>query len=662
MKEKRLLYAIGCVKDVYVEEMNQPAAKTERLPKSKIWLIAAIIALMLFLMGCALVCLRLQDMSIGKETYTQYFDEQGKYIDPAEKERDILTLTGYANSPTQKAFKEWYEFQQSYDPNGELLTNEPNLPDIPDAEEAVYGCYTPEMVAKLHEIADKYDLQLLDVYTIIQKYQSSIGLKALGVDSLLKPDAPAQMGAVTGLLYSPYNFIMTYDVTLTGTETYLVSEYYHRNGYFPRNAVGYYDLSEYRQWDYTTQDGTKLLLVLSSKGYAEIIADLGHGFLSISFNSYDGSSLYPQPGEIITKEGLEQVAEIFEYNLPFQAIDAAAIQPELDAAEATYQSQQTSFKTYPDYDTYMERAGIWMGPEGYEYCFFDWDGDGAEELWLGKEGAVSRCITIENGQTTETMYVDPYLCEGGVCHDVFRIEFSSYELHKYYDAQGCVLTLAHHLGNWYHIAESMDLPNLVKQPTITESEAKALMNQYPHLELPWQSVMDYAFADGRTVADLIAEQEPAPHLEGAALREAYINKLRGFKWCSHYAFYDIDGDGVEECLVGDAPDTFLVVYAYANGTIKELEIFADAVRLCENGVIQAWSIGGLEEGVEIDAYHFFRLSGADVQLVDYAFYNKATASWQSDLDGTPMPNAEAVMAKYRTIDIELRPISEYVGG
>ena len=38
--------------------------------------------------------LRLQDMSIGKETYTQRFDDKGKAIDPVEKSLDIITPYG----------------------------------------------------------------------------------------------------------------------------------------------------------------------------------------------------------------------------------------------------------------------------------------------------------------------------------------------------------------------------------------------------------------------------------------------------------------------------------------------------------------------------------------------------------------------------------------
>ncbi len=657
--ERRLLYAIGWVKDEYIIEMQQRGIKqkTRKMPSRRIWLIAAVITALLILAGCVAVFLRLQDMSIGKETYTQYFDDQGRYIDPVEKEKDIITLTGYADSPTKKAFQEWYEFQERYDPNRELLTNEPNLPDIPDAEEMVYGCYTPEMVETLHEIADKYSLQLLDVYTPIQKYQSSIGLKALGVDSLLKPESPAQMGDVSGLLYSSYNFKLEYDVILADGTEYLVVQYYHRNGYFPRNAAGYYDLSEWQQWDYTTQDGVKLLLALSSKGKAEIIADLGHGFMSIGFDSYDGPSLYPQPDEIITKEGLEQVAEVFAYNLPVQKIDVAAIQPELDAAEAAYQAAHPPYvpPTYSDYDGYMEMAGVWMGPEGYDYCFYDLDNDGAEELWIGYNGAVNRCIIMEGGEAKEKIYSGQYLCAGGVRHIIFQPEFSSYELHQYNSEEGCVLTLAYYLGNWYNPAESMDYANLVQQPTITEGEAKALMSQYPHLELPWQSIMGYSFADGRTVAELIPEPIPAPHLEGDSLRQAYIDNIQ---WFDYYAFYDVDGNGIEECLAGEKTNTIRVIYTYANGEIQTLESSGEAYDLCENGVILVRNLWNLEQGVEIDAYRYFRMISADIELIDYAFYNKATASWQSDLDGTPMPNAESVMAKYHITNIELQPLAD----
>ena len=61
MKEKRLLHALGSVHDSFIEEMYEPLednTKTIRQYKSKrLWLIAAIIVLMLFLMGSAITAL-----------------------------------------------------------------------------------------------------------------------------------------------------------------------------------------------------------------------------------------------------------------------------------------------------------------------------------------------------------------------------------------------------------------------------------------------------------------------------------------------------------------------------------------------------------------------------------------------------------------------------
>ena len=60
----------------------------------------------LLLVGCGIVyALRLQDMSIGKATYTQRFDDKGKAIDPVEKSMDIITPYGRSGDAIQQALK-----------------------------------------------------------------------------------------------------------------------------------------------------------------------------------------------------------------------------------------------------------------------------------------------------------------------------------------------------------------------------------------------------------------------------------------------------------------------------------------------------------------------------------------------------------------------------
>ena len=114
------------------ESKQAPPRRTVRRPL----LIAAIIALAAILVGCAVVyALRLQDLSIGKEVYTQHFDNTGKLIEPTEKERDIITLYGHSGDPVQLALTEWFAFLETYDPEGKLSDNNHDQEEIPNRYE-----------------------------------------------------------------------------------------------------------------------------------------------------------------------------------------------------------------------------------------------------------------------------------------------------------------------------------------------------------------------------------------------------------------------------------------------------------------------------------------------------------------------------------------------
>ena len=51
-------------------------------------------------------------------------------------------------------------------------------------------------------------------------------------------------------------------------------------------------------------------------------------------------------------------------------------------------------------------------------------------------------------------------------------------------------------------------------------------------------------------------------------------------------------------------------------------------------------------------------------MLDFAAYNKATASWQSDYFGTPMSEADAkaILARYSRVDQGMQPISQLLNG
>lgn len=123
MKAMDLLTALGSVKDVYVigaEDFRQGKQKSQikRLSLRKTWLIAAVIALMLLLAGCAVVyVLSLQDMKVDEEIITQeeWHGPAGEYVPATEWVSSILSLQGFNGSPEQQAMKEWLDFQNQYD-------------------------------------------------------------------------------------------------------------------------------------------------------------------------------------------------------------------------------------------------------------------------------------------------------------------------------------------------------------------------------------------------------------------------------------------------------------------------------------------------------------------------------------------------------------------
>ena len=138
MNGKDLLMGLGNISHKYYEEGENSTPNQTRKSGSfrRHLLVAAVIALTLLLVGCAVAyVLRLQDMSIGQETYTQTFDDQGLAIEPTEKTRDIITIYGHSGDPIQKALAEWFDYQNTYDPEGKLVENHMDNPAIPNAYE-----------------------------------------------------------------------------------------------------------------------------------------------------------------------------------------------------------------------------------------------------------------------------------------------------------------------------------------------------------------------------------------------------------------------------------------------------------------------------------------------------------------------------------------------
>ena len=192
MKEKRVLCALGSVNDKYIDEMYAPTEAHEKQinhrPDKRMWLVAAIITLMLFLMGSAIVIMSLDKLTMG----TENVDVPIGHHNSMTEDRTTLSLQGFQGTPGYQAAMEWNQFLDTYDPDQSILAA---LPDdentgIPVEYEA-YTCYTQEMKAKIDEICAKYNLEILGKSYIEDTNEEFFA--ALGVDTIIAENANAKV-------------------------------------------------------------------------------------------------------------------------------------------------------------------------------------------------------------------------------------------------------------------------------------------------------------------------------------------------------------------------------------------------------------------------------------------------------------------------------------
>ena len=666
MTGKDLLTAMSGIDGRYIEEAA-PAAAPKRRSLRRPLLVAAAIAAALLLVGCGIVyALRLQDMSIGKATYTQRFDDKGKAIDPVEKSMDIITPYGRSGDAIQQALKEWYEFQESYDPDGALLTDEPDIPGIPNQYEYTYSCYTQEMVDKVNEIAAKYDLKLLDEWIPFQRYQSDIFLEETGIQSLLLPDSGAQITGMAGMLYPPYNFSMEFNLVTENAGTLMTSYGYARKDYFPRAFPGGMDIDAYEQWDHTTPGGTKLLLALNSKGQGEIIAEQENAMIMISIDGNRATSHtnYPDASEVMTKAELESIADQFDYSIQPKEVDRAVVEEKLAAAEEAYQAEHAYVpETYTDFSDYLKKR-VYIPDESRQYAFSDLTGDGVDELLLGRDGAFFYWLSMENGEVVENVYGDTYLCKGNILEQYVAPDmYGDIERHTYSKPEnggyGDKIVAVERVGNqWYR---SYDIYERDKTE-ISQDEAAAIMAKYPRIQLDWKPLMDYPLDEsGLTLGSYLKAKDVQPSDD--ELLQIYKDCLsRQGSFYTHYRIMDINGDGVKDLLRSGDGERYWDIVTYRYGNLQLLPTMD--FYLCENNVMEQIELFNKEEGVEIEGTSFSRCNGFDREELDFVAYNKATASWQSDYYGTPMSEADAkaILARYSRVDQGMQPISQLLNG
>ena len=311
-------------------EMTQTKEYRQRILRRP-FLIAALIAMMLLFVGCAIAyVLTMQSIKVGEQevSYDVYDYDTMEYLGKETYVEQVFTVAGLQDTPANQAAQEWFAFKQSYDPDGEIQHavwgQEPTFP----AEYDSYHIYTQDMKDKIDEIVVKYDLKLagpqLDFKTGINTCD------ALGIKRVQKARNDLLLEIDDARCWENGNFYLAFDVSFPERTGDVLSDtwgtiQWNRKDSFSDDVIAYEDTGDWTEWEYTTTSGNKVLIThspSSARGY--IICDRKEAVMSIMVEtmwSYheddDLKCLY------LTDRQMEQIAD---------AIDQA-VQPRIPTQE-----------------------------------------------------------------------------------------------------------------------------------------------------------------------------------------------------------------------------------------------------------------------------------------------------------------------------------------
>lgn len=469
-----------------------PAGKDERKMRRKMkpMVIAAIIALMVMLMGCAIVALSLQDMKIGDRItgYGEILDSDGNIIKKTDLISDVISLQGIQNTPAYLANQEWFQFMESYTPEaGEYW----------ESDEAywAYNVLNQTMVDKIDEICEKHGLKVIGKpwHEHVDCYQF---LPLVGIEDILKADSNAELHIPRGRFFEGGSFTVYGTLTMPEWDAPLYLTYHCVQKDVFYDVFAYIPQGIATEKNYTTEDNEELLLVESARS-GLIMMDSDNCFITISIDLNQSVSL-------------EQIAEQFDFTIQPNSMDTnRADEREQQSIELV--SGNGGDPNYLHRSTYREYVNdlLWndhlLGQDGTacakkEYAYHDLDGNGEEELLIIRDGFISNVVGMKDGKTDEGKSYCMVLCEGNVLIDKMEIAGNIY-YHVFTFAndgdpafsnqkEQSIVRLKCENGEWWRTSSTEHYADYDVQ--ITEEEAMEILNAYTAVELDVNPLEQFA--------------------------------------------------------------------------------------------------------------------------------------------------------------------------
>lgn len=511
MKEERILNVLGKIDDRYIEELYELKFEEKRQGNhvKRIWLIVAAAVLIACLVGCAVAyVLSLEELTLGEETHRE---ENTAWTE----QWTILSMQGFIQSNNYQATKEWYEFLQIYDPNLEILHSLDKEDTVMAEEYEGYGCYTPEMTAKVDEICEKYGLRKQGYPVLVDTEEQLYQL--LNIKRIIKADAPAEVRLNPDYVYQTGSFMLSGKTIFSGENAPWIHPieyqfYCVMKSDFDDVYLNVGDIEAYDQWEYTTQDGEMLLLALSPE-QALLILDRPEYFITVNImDTRVGDTLYGE--QMMGRAAMEALAETFDFSFAPQPVnqsdwDAArkmeareyeeylARQESWAASDANPQNRK-DISAYIDY-LYENHPA----PENLYYALYDLNGDGGMELFIGgSETTIGQIVSFADGEAkvnTLGLLEGMYLCEGNVIektfpHDDEKGKYIGW-FNRYTETGDIVSTCIAYdpefnpENPWFRSPDGSQLRNTWEP--ISEAEYQAVREQYCRKEVKLRPLKEY---------------------------------------------------------------------------------------------------------------------------------------------------------------------------
>lgn len=487
--------------------------------------VAAIITLMVLFMGCAVLLLHLEDLHIGENTYTDNmrYAEDGSKIPATEKVKQYISISGAEGSANFLAMKEWMEFKQSYDPDGALWREHAGF-EKPAQYNNYVDAYTQEMLDKIDEICQKYDLKLEGDAVIFQENAAEVFTQVLGISGIARENSGLKTEFGGARVTESGNFNASYQATLQNPEASQKFEFtliydYRDKDYFTSAYLTIEDGESVEQWNYTLPDGTKVLIASDKGGDAFILCDREDAFINVTIRNVGWN--WDSPGDVMTHRDIELIAEALDYSLkPKQVENMPQLQQELeeryqamqDATEAPaeVEARRQLYEENEHHENYGDLICQMRDNESYfvnhcnvayehfwetmDYTLLDITGDGAEELILGRDGHIHAIWTIRNGLTEgiASSYYEGYLCEGNVYESYVFLDGKPYHFYSRIGEDGLMERLMDveydAVQESWMLDESQDGTGLTP---ISEERAMEIIDSFVRIPLEMKSVKEY---------------------------------------------------------------------------------------------------------------------------------------------------------------------------